>query len=57
MGEIMVKEKNTEEDIQKLKECRTAIKNLQGVLIPYNIIKHNLIPFSEWLDEELSSCN
>ena len=49
----MVKTENTKKDIQKLKNTQTAIRNLQGVLIPYNIIKHNLIPFSEWLNETL----
>ena len=49
----MVKEFNTDEDVQKLKNCRQAIRELHGVLIPYNIIKHNLIPFSEWLEEEM----
>jgi len=43
---------NEQENIEKLKAVRTAIRNLQGISIPYNIIKHNLIPFSEWLDEE-----
>jgi len=49
----MSKTDNTEDALQKLKDCRQAIRNLQGVLIPYNIIKHNLIPFSEWLEEEM----
>jgi len=42
-----------EAHIDALIECRQAIRNLHGVTIPYNIIKHNMIPFSEWLDAEI----
>ena len=43
----------TEDKIDRLKTVRTAIRNLQGISIPYNIIKDNMIPFCEWLDLEM----
>ncbi len=36
----------------KLKQLLTAIHGLEGVKIPYNIIKHQLEPLQKWLDAE-----
>jgi hypothetical protein len=45
------------EDLDKLKTLSEAIAKLEGVPIPWNIIKHLLIPLDAWLDgvlEDLS---
>lgn len=36
----------------KLEALRQAIHDLEGVEIPYNIIKQNIAPLQKWLDED-----
>lgn len=43
----------TEEEIKKLKVVSEAIGNLEGVAIPFNIIRQNIVPFANWLKEVL----
>jgi len=40
-------------DRDKLRDLQTAINTLEGVSIPFNIIKRQIVPLSDWLDEEL----
>jgi hypothetical protein len=40
-------------DIDKLTNLSKAIDDLEGVKIPFNIIKENIIPLKEWLKETL----
>ena len=44
-----MKTENTPEDIEKPKTVAKALDNLNGVLIPYNLIKHCIMPFRKWL--------
>lgn len=44
----------TEEEIKKLKAVSEAIGNLEGVAIPFNIIRQNVVPFANWLKEVLA---
>jgi len=37
----------------KLHKLKTAIADLEGVSIPWDIIKHNLVPLDQWIDVEL----
>ena len=41
------------DDKEKLRELQKAIQNLEGVPIPYNLIKDGFEPISEWLKGEL----
>jgi hypothetical protein len=40
---------------EKLKKVLDAINDLEGEPIPFNIIKHSIIPLKEWLETELNS--
>lgn len=40
---------------EKLIELKKAVDNLDGVLIPYNIIKRQIQPLQNWLDEEFKN--
>ena len=37
---------------EKLANLKRAIEELEGVEVPYNLIKHCLVPLSEWLSQE-----
>lgn len=53
----MVSGKNNwsiEEKKQKLRNVAEAIDKLECVEIPFNIIIQNIVPFRNWLAEELS---
>jgi len=41
------------EILERLRKVKRAISNLIGIPIPYNIIKNNMQPFSEWIDRRL----
>jgi len=43
------------EDKQKLMKLKEAIDNLDGVMIPWNIINNYISPLSKWLDENFTS--
>jgi len=42
---------------RKLKEVRNSLELLDGISIPYNLIKHSITPLREWLDAELEKEN
>jgi hypothetical protein len=42
-----------EEKKFKLNQLLEAIKELNGVSIPYNIIKHSIIPLRNWIESEI----
>lgn len=39
----------TSEELTRFDEVAKAIDQLDGIKIPYDIIKHNIIPFRNWL--------
>lgn len=39
---------------EKLTKLSKVIDELEGIKIPFNIIKQNIIPLKEWLDLVLS---
>ena len=42
------------EETKKLKELREALKNIEHVEIPFNIINTKIVPLISWLDYRLS---
>ena len=53
----MMENKEESDEIEKLKQVKKAIDELEGVAIPYNIISHCINPFAEWLEEVLEVQN
>lgn len=43
----------TEEQKAKLRKVSEAIDNLEGIAIPFNIIRQNIVPFANWFKEVL----
>lgn len=42
-----------DEDKEKLIDLKKAIENLEGVEVPFNVIKQNIQPLFKWLKEIL----
>ena len=54
-GEKLKRDITEKESKQRLFELEVAINNLDGVKIPWNVIKNYIVPLGEWLDEVKSS--
>ena len=42
------------EELEKLKDLKTSIERLEGIAIPFNIIRSCIAPLNEWVGEVLS---
>jgi len=42
-------------EIEKLSNLKKAIDELEGIMIPFNIIKENIEPLKKWLEHTLTN--
>jgi len=54
---VELSERMKPEILARLKAVNNAMKQLEGVSIPYNIIKEVIVPFAKWLEGSIAEEN
>lgn len=54
---VELPERMKPEILARLKAVNNALKRLEGIRIPYNIIQEVIVPFAKWLEGSIAEEN